>query len=62
MTLYSDDWLPTQISDSDSHSPAILNFFFMTLVFVLQWFFLHREILIMLLSQSPLAFLQTQAS
>ena len=32
---------PTQIPDSDSHSPA--------LVFVLQWLFLHWEILIMLL-------------
>ena len=31
-------------------------FFFLTLVFVLQWLFLHREILIMLLSQFRLTF------
>ena len=37
---------PTQIPDSDSHSPA--------LVFVLQWLFLHWEILIMLLPQFSL--------
>ena len=33
-------------------------FFFLTLVFVLQWLFLHWEILIMLLSQFPLTFHQ----
>ena len=35
-------------------------FFFLTLVFVLQWHFLHWKILIMLLSQFPLTFQQTQ--
>ena len=32
---------PTRIPDSDSHSPGLLNFFLQTLVFVLQWLFLH---------------------
>ena len=31
-----------------------ISFFLLMLVFVLQWLFLHREILIMLLSQFPL--------
>ena len=35
-------------------------FFLLTLVFVLQWLSLHQEILIMLLSQFPLTFHQTQ--
>ena len=37
-------------------SPALLDFFLLLLVFVLQWLFLHWEILIMLLSQFPLTF------
>ena len=45
----------TQIPDS--HSPALLNLFFLlTLVFVLQWLFLYWKILIMLLAQVPLTF------
>ena len=48
---------PTQIWEFDSHNPAILDFFFfLTLVFVLQWLSLPWEILIMLLSQFPLMF------
>ena len=43
-------------SQTDSHSPALLDFFLLTLVFVLQWLSLHREILIRLLSQLPLTF------
>ena len=35
-----------------------ISFFLLTLVFVLQWLSLHWEILIMLLSQSPLTFHQ----
>ena len=46
----------TWISECDSHSPALLNFFLLMLVFVLQWLSLHWEILIMLLSQFPLTF------
>ena len=43
---------PTQIPDCDSHSPALLELLFpLMLVFVLQWLYLHWEILIMLLSQ-----------
>ena len=43
---------PTQIPDSDSHSPALLNFLFhIMLVFVLQWLSLQN--LIVLLSQFP---------
>ena len=49
---------PTRIPDCDSHSPALLDFFLLTLVFVLQWLSLHWEILIMLLSQFPLTFHQ----
>ena len=38
---------PTQISDCDSHSPALLDLLFLlTLVYVLQWLSLHWEILI----------------
>ena len=48
------DNFPTRIPDCDSHSPALLNFFLLTLVFVLQWLSLHWEILIMSLSQFPL--------
>ena len=47
---------PTRILDCDSHSPALLDFFLLTLVFVLQWLSLHWEILIMLLSQFPVTF------
>ena len=32
---------PTRISDCDSCSPALLNLFLLTLVFVLQWLSLH---------------------
>ena len=46
---------PTRIPDCDSHSPALLDLFLLTLVFVLQWLSLHWEILIML-SQFPLTF------
>ena len=42
---------PTRIPDCDSHSPALLDFFLLTLIFVLRWLSLHWEILIMLLSQ-----------
>ena len=42
---------PTQISDCDSSSSALLDLFLLTFVFVLQWFSLHWEILIMLLPQ-----------
>ena len=41
--------LPTRIPHCDSHSPALLDLFFLlTLVFGQQWFSLHWEILIML--------------
>ena len=49
---------PTRIPDCNSHSPSILDFILLTLVFVLQWLSLHWEILIMLLSQFPLIFYQ----
>ena len=50
---------PTRIPDCDSHSLALLEFFFvLTLVFVLQWLSLRWEILIMLLPQFPLTFHQ----
>ena len=49
---------PTWIPDCDSHSPALLDFFLLMLVFVLQWLSLHWEILIMLFSQFPLTFHQ----
>ena len=51
---------PTRIPDCDSHSLALLNLFLLTLVFVLQWLSPHWQILIMLLSQFPLTFQQTQ--
>ena len=52
---------PTLIPDCDSHSPALLDFFLSSdVAFVLLWFSLHWEILIMLLSQFPLTFHQTQ--
>ena len=44
---------PSGIPDCDSHNPTLLDFFLMTLVFVLQWFSLYWEIPIMLLSQNP---------
>ena len=47
---------PTRIPDCDSHSPALLDFFLLMLVFVLQKLSLHWAILIILLSQSPLTF------
>ena len=47
---------PNQIPDCDSHSPALMDLLFLlTLVFALQWLSLYLEILIMLLSQLPLA-------
>ena len=50
---------PTQISDCDSHSPILLDYFFLLmLIFVLQWLFLHWENLIMLLFQFLLNFHQ----
>ena len=52
---------PTRIPDCDSHSPALLDYFFLLmLVFVLQWLSLHWEILIMLLFQFPLTFQKTK--
>ena len=47
---------PARIPDCDSHSPALLDWFLLTLAFVLQWLSLLWEILIML-SQFPLTFL-----
>ena len=47
---------PIRIPDCDSHSPALLDLFLLTLVFALQCISVHREILIMLLSQFPLTF------
>ena len=50
---------PTRISDCDFHRPALLDLFLLMLVFDLIWssiWSLHREILIMLLSQFPLTF------
>ena len=47
---------PTWIPECDSHSPALLDLFLLTLVFVLQWLSLHWEILIMFLSELPLTF------
>ena len=46
----------TRIPDCDSHSPAFLDLFLLTLEFVLQRLSLPWEILIMLLSQFPLTF------
>ena len=45
---------------TDSQGPAALDFFFLALIFVLQWLSLHWEFQIMLLSQLPLIFCQTQ--
>ena len=50
----------TRIPNCDSQGPAFLDFFFLTLIFVLQRLSLHWEILIMLLSQLRLNFRQTQ--
>ena len=47
---------PTRIQDCDSHSPGLLDFFLLTLVFVLQQLSLHSEILTKLFSQFPLTF------
>ena len=47
---------PTWIPDCDSHSPALLELFLLTLVFVLQWLSLNCKILIMFLAQFPLTF------
>ena len=49
---------PTRIPDCDSHNPALLDLFLLTLAFFLQWLSLHWEILIMFLSQFPLTFHQ----
>ena len=46
--------------DSDSQSPALLDFFLLVLLFVLQWLSLYWEILIMFLSQFPLTFRQNE--
>ena len=48
--------VPARIPDSDSHSPALLDLFLLTLVFVLRRLSLHWGILIMLLSQFPWTF------
>ena len=49
----------TWIPDCDSHSPALLDLFLSSdAIFVLQWFSLHWEILIMFLSQFSLTFHQ----
>ena len=44
-------------SQTDSHSPVLLNLFLLTVVFFQQWLSLHWEILIMLLSKFPFTFL-----
>ena len=49
---------PTWIPDCNSHSPAHLHLFLLTLIFFLQWLSLHWEIMILLLSQFPLTFRQ----
>ena len=51
---------PTRIPDCGSHSPARLDFYLFTLVFVPQWFSLYWESLFILLSQFLLTFRQTQ--
>ena len=51
---------PTRIPDCDSHSPALLDLLFLTMVFALQRLSFHEEILIMLLSRFPLTCLQNQ--
>ena len=56
---------PTRIPDCNSQCPALLDlflcFFLLKLVFALQWLSFYWEILIMLLSQSPLTFRHTQS-
>ena len=52
-------WIPPRLWFSQSCSFGFI-FFFLMLVFVLQWLFLHWEILIMFLSQSPLTLHQIQ--
>ena len=53
-----------RITDCDYHSSPVLHLFIylfiVKLVFILQWIPLHWKILIMLLSQIPLTFCQTQ--
>ena len=49
-------WIP----DCNPHRPALSDLFLLTLAFVLQQPSLHCEILIMLLSQFPSTFFQTQ--
>ena len=50
----------TQIPDYDSHTPNLSDLFFLTLVFVIQWLFLHCESIV-LLSQFTLSFPQTRS-
>ena len=53
---------PNRIPDCDSHSYAFLDLsFLLTLVFAQQWLSLHLEMLIMLLSQILLIFLQIKS-
>ena len=47
---------PTRMPNCDSHSPALLDVFLLTLIFVLQWPSLHWENVIILLSQFALTF------
>ena len=47
---------PTPISNCDSHSPAVLDFFLSSVSICSTMALLHCEILIMLLSQFPLTF------
>ena len=49
----------TQITGSNRNSPALVDL--LTLVFVLQWLSLHGKILIMLLPQFLLTFIQIQS-
>ena len=51
---------PTWIPGCDSHSPALLDFFYTDPVFVLQLSSFHWKIMIMFLSQLLLTFLQAQ--
>ena len=39
---------PIRIPDCDSHSPALLDFFFFLMLVFVIWLFLHREILLLL--------------
>ena len=48
------------IPDYDSHTPNLSDLFFLTLVFVIQWLFLHCESIV-LLSQFTLSFPQTRS-